>query len=176
MNWNILSKNSIVVALLLTAAFAGCIGGDDSSDKVIRIAFTVKDDYDNPDTNPQLLADYIAEHSGYEVDLYPIANENAAIEALNFGHADVAFLDGGAGFVAWKSHGLEAILADQKDDGSTSYTAAAWVLNSSNITSLEQLEGNNSCHTGWLKSAGMLMPMGYMIGNGLVDVQGPANE
>jgi len=172
----ILSKNWIVVALLLTTVFAGCIGGEESSDDVIRIAFTVKDDYDNPDANPQLLADFIAEHSGYEVKLYPIANENAAIEALNFGHADVAFLDGGAGYVAWKSHGLEAVIADQKDDGSTSYTAAAWVLNSSNITSLEQLEGNNSCHTGWLKSAGMLMPMGYMIGNGLVDVQGPSDE
>ena len=172
----LLSKNWIVVALLLMTAFAGCIGGDNSSEDVIRIAFTVKDDYDDPDTNPQLLADFIADHSGYEVQLYPIANENAAIEALNFGHADVAFLDGGAGFVAWKHHGLEAILADQKEDGSTSYTAAAWVLNSSNITSLEQLEGNNSCHTGWLKSAGMLMPMGYMIGNDLVDVQGPADE
>lgn len=166
----------MVVALLLTTAFAGCIGGDESSDNVIRIAFTVKDDYDNPDSNPQLLADFIAEHSGYDVDLYPIANENAAIEALNFGHADVAFLDGGAGYVAWKSHGLEVVLADQKDDGSTSYTAAAWVLNSSNITTLEQLEGRNSCHTGWLKSAGMLMPMGYMIGNGIVDVQGPEDE
>jgi ABC-type phosphate/phosphonate transport system substrate-binding protein len=172
----ILSKNCVVVALLLTTVFAGCIGGEDSSDDVIRIAFTVKDDYDNPDANPQLLADFIAEHSGYKVKLYPIANENAAIEALNFGHADVAFLDGGAGYVAWKSHGLEAVIADQKDDGSTSYTAAAWVLNSSNITSLEQLEGKNSCHTGWLKSAGMLMPMGYLIGNGLVDVQGPSDE
>ena len=171
-----LLKNAIVVCLLMTTAFAGCIGGADSSDEVIRIAFTVKDDYDDPDTNPQLLADYIAEHSGYEVQLYPIANENAAIEALNFGHADVAFLDGGAGFVAWKNHGLETVLADQKDDGSTSYTAAAWVLASSNITTLEQLEGNNSCHTGWLKSAGMLMPMGYMIGNGIVDVQGPEDE
>ena len=119
MKLKILSQNSIVVALLLTTAFAGCIGGDDSSDDVIRIAFTVKDDYDNPDTNPQLLADFIAEYSGYDVELYPIANENAAIEALNFGHADAAFLDGGAGFVAWKSHGLEAVLADQKDDGSS---------------------------------------------------------
>lgn len=172
----IFSKNCIVVLLLLTTTFAGCIGGDDSPDDVIRIAFTVKDDYDNSEANPQLLADFIAEHSGYTVELYPIANENAAIEALNFGHADVAFLDGGAGFVAWKSHGLEVVLADQKDDGSTSYTAAAWVLNSSNITTLEQLEGNNSCHTGWLKSAGMLMPMGYMIGNGLVEVEGPEDE
>lgn len=170
-------KSSVVVLLLMTTAFAGCLSEDENEDKeVIRLAFTVKDDYEDPDTNPQLMADYIAAHSGYDVEIYPISSSNAAIEAVRFGHADAAFLDGGAGFVAWKSHSLEAILADTKSDGSTYYTAAAWVKNSSNITTLEQLEGNNSCHTGWLKSAGMLMPMGYMIGQGMVEVQGDPDD
>ena len=169
--------NTLVVCLLMTTAFAGCLGGaDDNDDDVIRLAFTVKDDYEDPDTNPQLMAEFIEQHSGYDVEIYPISSSNAAIEAVRFGHADAAFLDGGAAFVAWKSHGLEAILADTKSDGSTYYTAAAWVKNSSNITTLEQLEGNNSCHTGWLKSAGMLMPMGYMIGQGMVDIEGDPDE
>ena len=179
MKKNTILKNAVVVFLMMTTAFAGCLGDseeevDDSN--VIRLAFTVKDDYENPDTNPQFMADYIAEHSGYDVEIYPISSSNAAIEAVRFGHADAAFLDGGAAFVAWQSHGLEAILADTKSDGSTYYTAAGWVLNSSNITTLEQLEGNNSCHTGWLKSAGMLMPMGYMIGQGMVEVQGDLDD
>ncbi len=172
-------KNSIVAFLLMTTALSGCLnGGDGGADdrNVIRLAFTVKDDYENPDSNPQYMADYIAAHSGYDVEIYPISSSNAAIEAVRFGHADAAFLDGGAAFVAWKSHGLEAILADTKSDGSTYYTAAGWVLNSSNITSLEQLEDSNSCHTGWLKSAGMLMPMGYMIGQGMVEVQGGSDD
>ena len=180
MKKNIFLKNAIVVCLMMTTALAGCLGDNDDHghdhDDVIRLAYTIKDDYDNPDTNPQLMADYIAEHSGYDVEIYPISSSNAAIEAVRFGHADAAFLDGGAAFVAWKSHGLEAILADTKSDGSTYYTAAAWVRNSSNITSLEQLEGNNSCHTGWLKSAGMLMPMGYMIGEEMVEVQGNPDD
>jgi len=174
---NAILKNAIVVFLMMTTAFAGCLGdGDDHDEHIIRLAFTVKDDYENPDNNPQFMADYISEHSGYDVEIYPISSSNAAIEAVRFGHADAAFLDGGAAFVAWKSHGLETILADTKSDGSTYYTAAGWVLNSSNITTLEQLEGNNSCHTGWLKSAGMLMPMGYMIGQGMVDVQGDSDD
>ena len=41
---------------------------------------------------------------------------------------------------------------------------------------MEDLEGKNSCHTGWLKSAGMLMPMGYMINNGIVEVSGDDND
>jgi ABC-type phosphate/phosphonate transport system substrate-binding protein len=179
MKRNEILKNAIVVFLLTTTAFSGCLGNSDEEvddSNIIRLAYTVKDDYGNPDTNPQFMADYIAEHSGYEVEIYPISSSNAAIEAVRFGHADAAFLDGGAAFVAWKSHGLEAILADTKSDGSTSYTAAAWVRNSSNIATLEQLEGSNSCHTGWLKSAGMLMPMGYMIGEGMVEIQGNPND
>jgi ABC-type phosphate/phosphonate transport system substrate-binding protein len=176
MNLQTMIRSTLVITLLLASAFSGCLGGGEDEKEVIRIAYTVKDDYEDPDANPQLLADFIAAHSGYKVEINPIQSDNAAIEALRFGHADVAFLDGGAGFVAWKSHGLEAVLADQRSDGSTSYTAAAWVRNNSDITDLSQLEGRNSCHTGWLKSAGMLMPMGYMIGEGLVEVQGDTDE
>ena len=72
-----------MVLLLMTTAFAGCLSEDENGDKeVIRLAFTVKDDYEDPDTNPQLMADYIAAHSGYDVEIYPISSSNAAIEAV----------------------------------------------------------------------------------------------
>ena len=38
------------------------------------------------------------------------------------------------------------------------------------------LEGKTSCHTGWLKSAGMLLPMGFLIGNGYADIVGDQND
>ena len=148
---------------------SGCLGPEEEK---IRIAFKTQDDYDNPDANPQRLADFIAEQTGMDVELYPISSDLAAIEALRFGHADVAILDGGSAWIAWQQHGFEAILADKKSDGSNHYTASAWVLDNSDIQSLEDLEGRDSCHTGWLKSAGMLMPMGYMIGQGFVEVSG----
>ena len=58
----------------------------------------------------------------------------------------------------------------------TYYNAAAWVLANSTMAQyyldddettdpFAALEGKTACHTGWLKSAGMLMPMGYLIGN-----------
>ena len=59
---------------MMTTALAGCLGDSDDhdhdhddDDHVIRLAFTVKDDYENPDTNPQFMADYITAHSGYDV-------------------------------------------------------------------------------------------------------------
>ena len=160
-----------IIGIILFSTFAGCLAPEED-ENVIIIAFKTQDDYENPEANPQLLADFLAKKSGYKVELYPIGSDIAAIEALRFGHADIAFLDGGSAWIAWKQHGLDAILADQKEDGSTYYNAQAWVLNDSEIQTLEDLEGKNSCHTGWLKSAGMLMPMGYMINNGIVEVSG----
>ena len=164
-----------IIGIILFSTFAGCLAPD-GDENVIIIAFKTQDDYENPEANPQLLADFLAKKSGYKVELYPIGSDIAAIEALRFGHADIAFLDGGSAWIAWKQHGLDAILADQKEDGSTYYNAQAWVLNDSEIQTLEDLEGKNSCHTGWLKSAGMLMPMGYMINNGIVEVSGDEND
>ncbi len=166
---------TMTLLLLTSPLLAGCTGGG-AADDTIRIAFMIKDDYQNPDEQPQRLADFISAQTGRPVEIYPISNDGAAIEALRFGHADLAFLDGGAAWVAWKQHGLEAIAADQKSDGTNSYTAAAWVRNDSDILSLADLEGRDSCHTGWLKSAGMLMPMGYMIGQGIVNVSGDASD
>ncbi|MEK9738545.1 MAG: PhnD/SsuA/transferrin family substrate-binding protein, partial [Euryarchaeota archaeon] len=156
---------STIIGIILFSTFAGCLTPEED-ENVIIIAFKTQDDYDNPEANPQLLADFLAKKSGYKFELYPIGSDIAAIEALRFGHADIAFLDGGSAWIAWKQHGLDAILADQKGDGRTYYDAQAWVLNDSEIQTLEDLEGKNTCHTGWLKSAGMLMPMGYMINNG----------
>ena len=104
----------MTLLLLSSPLLAGCTGGDE--DDTIRIAFKIKDDYSNADENPQVLADFIAAQTGRPVEIYPISNDGAAIEALRFGHADLAFLDGGAAWVAWQQHGLEAIAADQKSD------------------------------------------------------------
>ena len=67
------------------------------------------------------------------------------------------------------------------------YNASAWVLNGSDIAEAHLdgnestdpfalLEGKTSCHTGWLKSAGMLMPMGYLIKNGYVTPVGDSSD
>ena len=153
----------------------------------IRIAYEVKDDYENPDENPQAMADFIAAQTGVEVTLYPITSEGSIIEALRFGNADIAFMDGGAAWVAWKQYGLATMAADTKSDGRTYYNAHAWVHKDSEMATAVSdddastdpfalLEGKTSCHTGWLKSAGMLLPMGYLISNDYADVVGDADD
>ena len=186
----ILGKNWIVVALLLSAAFAGCLG--DSSEETenleeLVIAYEIKSDYDNIDENPQILADYLSEKLNYDVSLYSVDSEGAMIEALRFGNADIALMDGGAAWVGWQQYGLDAMAADEKSDGRTYYNAHAWVRADSEMAAahldddpytdpFSLLEGKTSCHTGWLKSAGMLLPMGYMIGHGYANVIGDPND
>ena len=153
----------------------------------IRIAYEVKSDYTNIDENPQLLADYLAEKLGVEVELYNVDSEGAIIEALRFGNADIGFMDGGAAWVGWKEYGLASMAADLKSDQRTHYNAHAWVLADSEIAAAHLdgddstdafalLAGKTSCHTGWLKSAGMLLPMGYLIGNNYANVVGDPND
>ena len=110
-------------------------------------------------------------------ELYDVSSEGAIIEALRFGHADIGFMDGGAAWVGWKEYGLQALAADLKPDGRSWYGAQAYVRADSDMAQafldddettdpFALFEGKTSCHTGWLKSAGMLLPMGYLIGNG----------
>ena len=187
-----LQKTAVIglAMLFIMTGFTGCLSSDDEEEtqkQKIIIAYEVKEDYENPDENPQVMADYLAKELGMDVELYPITSEGSIIEALRFGNAHIAFMDGAAAWVGWQQYGLEAVAADQKSDGRTFYNAHAVVLKDSEMANaylddddttdpFALLEGKTSCHTGWLKSAGMLLPMGFLIGNGYADVVGDTDD
>ncbi len=186
----ITTKKPILLALLIVlGSIAGCIGNDEDETELetLTIAFEVKDDYTNVDENPQKFADYLAEELNMNVELYPIDSEGAILESLRFGNADIAFMDGAAAWVGWQQYGLDALAADQKSDGRTYYNAHAVVLKDSEMAvahldgddstdPFALLAGKTSCHTGWLKSAGMLLPMGYLISEGYAPVVGSEDD
>ncbi len=187
-------KPIFLVLIIAAASLSGCIGGEQRIDdggvivpESIKIAFSIKDDYSDFDENPYRLADYLTQQIGKPVELYPITSDALALEALRFGSADMAFMDGGAGWVGWQKYGLQVAAADMNSDGNTYYQAHAWVLNGSDVADAHQdgdestnpfalLQGKTSCHTGWLKSAGMLIPMGYLIGNNYTEVIGDTED
>ena len=184
------TKKPILLALLIVlGTLAGCLGTNsvDSNSDSIKIAFELKDDYTDADTNPQLFADFISAKTGLEVDIYPVSSEGSIIEALRFGHADIAFMDAGAAWMGWQQYGLEVLAADTKSDGRAYYNAHAVVLNGSEAAEaylddsastdpFSILQGKTSCHTGWLKSAGMLLPMGFLISEGYAPIVGPDDD
>ena len=183
------SKAIVINLLLITCVLTGCMGGENQEETQgsLVIAYEVQADYENIDENPQILADYLSEKMNYDVTLYSVSSEGAMIEALRFGNADIAIMDGGSAWVGWQQYDLGVLGADQKSDGRTYYEAHAWVRAGSEMADaylddnrytdpFSLLSGKTSCHTGWLKSAGMLMPMGYLIGLGYANVIGDPDD
>ena len=159
----------------------------DDDEDCITIAYQVQDTYLIWDKNPQHLADKMSSLTGMDVEIYPVTDAGGTIEAIDKGNADIGFVDGAAAWLAWEVYDLDVLAAEWKSDGRTYYNAAAWVKADSEIAAayldddpdtdpFALMEGKKSCHTGWLKSAGMLIPMGYLIGNGYAEVEGDANE
>ena len=179
----------IVSSILLTTLLSGCISNDSNKESLgtLVIAYEIKDNFENNGQNPQIFADYLSEHLNFEVTLFSVDSEGAMVEALRFGNADIALMDAGAAWVGWQQYGLEVLAADLNVDGRTYYNANAWVKSDSDIASAHLDEnpytdpyalmaGKTSCHTGWLKSVGMLLPMGFLIGHGYANIIGDPND
>ena len=167
----------------MTSTFERC----DDKDNCLTIAFETKEEYKNTEESPQKLADRLAELLDMEVEIYPVSGAGAMIEAMRFGHVDIGFLDGGAAWLSWQTHGLEVLGAEQKQDGRPFYNAIAWVHKDSDMALADQdddnttdpfalMEGKTSCHTSALGSSGMLLPMGWMIVNDYIEVVGDPDD
>ena len=187
-------KAVFMIGSMLMFSLAGCLGDVTEESDVdelgqidsLVVAYEVRDTYTNIDENPQRFADYLQEKLNAPVELYAVDSEGASIEALRFGHADIAFMDGGSAWVGWQQYDLSVLASETKPDGRTWYGARAVVRAGSDIAEAQLdddiytdpfslFQGKTSCHTGWLKSAGMLLPMGYLIGNGYANVIGDPN-
>ncbi|MAL05015.1 MAG: hypothetical protein CML76_03870 [Rhodobiaceae bacterium] len=187
-------KAVFMIGSMLMFSLAGCLGDVTEESDVdelgqidsLVVAYEVRDTYTNIDENPQRFADYLQEKLNAPVELYAVDSEGASIEALRFGHADIAFMDGGSAWVGWQQYDLSVLASETKPDGRTWYGARAVVRAGSDIAEAQLdddiytdpfslFQGKTPCHTGWLKSAGMLLPMGYLIGNGYANVIGDPN-
>ncbi|MBD40388.1 MAG: hypothetical protein CMB11_08515, partial [Euryarchaeota archaeon] len=179
----------LMCLVMVSAGLSGCLSNSASfptcedQDNCLTIAFETKEEYQNTEESPQEFADRLAELLDMEVEIYPVTSAAGAIEALRFGHADIGFMDGGAAWLSWQTHGLEVLAAEQKADGRPFYKAIAWVHVDSDIAQADLdddpdtdpfalMAGKVSCHTSALGSSGMLLPMGFMISNGYVEVVG----
>ena len=148
----------------------------------INIAYYLADD-SSANANAIGMADRLASDLGVNVNLYDVSSEGMIVQALRFGQADIGFMEGSSMDRMERSISIQLAVETTTSAGDTYYNASAWVLANSTMAQyhldndpttdpFSELEGKTSCHTGWLKSAGMLMPMGYLIGNGYVNPVG----
>ena len=89
--------------------------------------------------------------------------------------------------MSWQEYGLQVAAAEQKADGRAYYNAVAWVHKDSDMAQADMdddpdtdpfalMEGKKSCHTSALGSSGMLLPMGWMIDRGYIEVVGDPDD
>jgi len=192
-----MSLSILMMIFFVSASVPGCLFSDDAStvsfkkcddpDNCLTIAFETKEEYKNTEENPQELADRLSELLDMDVEIYPVDGAGATIQALRFGKADIGFLDGGAAWLSWQSYDLQVLGAEQKQDGRPFYNAIAWVHKDSDMAQADMdddpdtdpfalMEGKKSCHTSALGSSGMLLPMGWMIDRGYVEVVGDPDD
>lgn len=157
---------------------AGCIGGtddDDTHDSDVADEFvfaaTVRDDPDDVEREYAPLAEWVQSKTDVPTTIHAVQDDGAAISALAAGQAHAAYLSGGPSWVGWQSYGLEPLAVETDEEGQTSYTAAAWIHADSGFETVQDLEGADSCHTGDLTGAGMLIPMAYLAHEGLVSFE-----
>ncbi len=175
--------------ILLTTIFSGCLGNENEERTLgkLIIAYEIKESSQKIDSNPEILAHYLTEKLNYDVSIFSVDSEGAMIEALRFGNADIAIMDAGSAWIGWQQYDLGVMAADLNVDYRTYYNSNAWVRSDSDVAEaflddnpysdpFALLSGKPSCHTGWLNSVGMLLPMGFLIGHGYANVIGDPND
>ena len=104
----------------MLSSIPGCIFDPVEFDKCedenncLTIAFETKEEYKNADENPQKLADRLEELMGIEVEIYTVSGPAATIAALEYGNADIGFLDGGAAWLSIETRGFEVAAGSRK--------------------------------------------------------------
>lgn len=174
-NLSTFSRRSLLslAAGTTTLGVAGCLGrgGEDGGNSFV-LTTSVVDDPDQVERDFEPLVEWIADWTEVPTRIDPVQNQSAAIVALATGQAHAGYLSGGPAWVGWQEHGLEPIAVEVDAEGNTHYSAGALIHSESGIDSVEDLEGRDSCHTGNLTGAGMLIPMAHLAHEGLVTFEG----
>lgn len=94
----------------------------------------------------------------------------ACMQLIKNRDADLVVLDPADVYLAGTKFGLRPIVSEQTDMYDPSHYAVAVAKKSDLDTDLLSLKGKNSCHSGFLKGAGWIMPMNFLLSNNRVRV------
>ena len=182
---------NFAILLFLSAGLNGCLGSSDRVDvdtEMVPIVLALDSNlesasgiFDDP------LLSTLQSSPGFSVGTYPVDSEAAKIEALRFGHIDVALVDGATAWMGWKEYGLQVMAAEVDQQGRSHHNAHAWVRSTDpiavahldgdqNTDPFELFEGRRPCFTGWPDSVGAMLPMGFLLGLGYANVMGDPND
>ncbi len=183
---------NLAILLFLSASLNGCLDGSNQADvnDAERVPIVLALDSNLESVSgifDDSLLSTLDSSSRFSVGTYPVDSEGAKIEALRFGHIDVALVDGATAWMGWKEYGLQVLAAEVDQQGRSYHNAHAWVRSTDPIATahldgdqntdpFELFEGRKPCFTGWPDSVGALLPMGFLLGLGYANVMGDPND
>ncbi len=138
----------------------------------ITIGFIPTEKADELTPKADDLKSYLEERLGTTVEVVVPTNYEIIIEGLRFGHIDAAFMDTGPGWIAHQRSGAEVIAAEVVA-GKVNYQATVWTkADNDSINSLTDTVGKRVAFTSITGSSGFIRPMGTLVANGDVQIEG----
>jgi phosphonate transport system substrate-binding protein len=138
----------------------------------ITIGFIPTEKADELTPKAEELKNFLQEKLGTSVKIVVPTNYETVIEGLRFGHIDAAFMDTGPGWIAHQRSGAQVVAAEVVS-GKVYYQATVWAKSDNDsINSLADTIGKRVAFTSITGSSGFIRPMGTLVANGDVKIQG----
>ena len=138
----------------------------------ITIGFIPTEKAEELSPKAEEMKDFLQQRLGINVEVVVPSNYETIIEGLRFGHIDAAFMDTGPGWIAHQRSGAEVVAAEVVA-GKINYQATVWAkADNDSINSLAETMGKRVAFTSITGSSGFVRPMGTLVANGDVQIQG----
>jgi phosphonate transport system substrate-binding protein len=138
----------------------------------ITIGFIPTEKADELTPKAEELKDFLTQRLGTSIEIVVPTNYEIIIEGLRFGHIDAAFMDTGPGWIAHQRSGAEVVAAEVVA-GKVNYQATIWTkADNDSINSIADTIGTRVAFTSITGSSGFVRPMGTLVTNGDVQIQG----
>ena len=138
----------------------------------ITIGFIPTEKADELTPKAEEMSTYLEKRLDTTVEIVVPTNYETIIEGLRFGHIDAAFMDTGPGWIAHQRSGAE-VVASEVVKGKVNYQATVWTkADNDSINSLQDTIGKKVAFTSITGSSGFVRPMGTLVANGDVTIQG----
>ncbi|XP_019626644.1 PREDICTED: uncharacterized protein LOC109471661 isoform X13 [Branchiostoma belcheri] len=99
-------------------------------------------------------------------------NADQCMQMIHMNQADVITLDGGDIYQAGMKYNMRPIMGEDYGNGDASYWAVAVVRKDNPEINMNNLRGRKSCHTGLGKTAGWIIPTGWLVDQDFVQTDG----
>lgn len=141
-------------------------------DTIITIGFIPVEKADELTPKAQALEEFLEQELGMDVEIMVPTDYESILEGMRFGHIDAAFMDTGPAWINHQRTGAEVVLAEVVN-GKVNYQATVWApINDKSVQSIEDTVGKKVAFTSITGSSGFVRPMGTLVANGHVQVDG----